>query len=441
MSELRQQAIGIVETLQGRGFEALFAGGCVRDMLMGHEPVDYDVATNARPDEVAAIFPKTVLVGVKFGVVRVLVDSHDFEVATFRTEHGYLDHRHPQVVEFSDARNDALRRDFTINAILCDPLTGRILDYAGGQDDIRAGIIRTVGEPEKRFEEDYLRLIRAVRFAARFNYRIEDRTFDAIRRNAAKIIDISRERIGQEILKIFGGPRPHVGLQLLSDTGLLAHIMPEVDTMKGVEQPANYHPEGDVFQHSLLALRLMGQARTPEFALAVLLHDVGKPPTFERTPQRIRFSNHTEVGAEIIHRIGRRLRFSNDQIDFISSLARDHMKFVNVCGMKESTLKKCLRGRYFNDLLELHRLDCLASHGDLTAWRFCKQKLEELGREKIYPPRLITGGDLIELGYQPGPVFRKILSATEDAQLEGEIRSKEDAIEFVLHNFPRPERE
>ena len=437
MDDLRSKAIEIVRTLQQHGHQAVFAGGCVRDMLMGHEPADYDIATDATPAEVTGLFAKTVAVGAAFGVVRVVADSHDFEVATFRTESGYLDHRHPEMVEFSDARNDVMRRDFTINAILYDPVAGRLMDYVGGERDIRAGIVRTVGEPADRFEEDYLRMIRAVRFAARFGYRIEEATMGAIRQRAEMIARVSRERIGQEILKIFGGPNPRAGLQLLSDTGLLAHVLPEVEAMKGVEQPANFHPEGDVFQHALLALEKMGQPRSPEFAMAVLLHDVGKPPTFQRTPDRIRFSNHTEVGAELAYQIAERLRFSNEQADYVALLVRDHMRFMNVRGMRESTLKRFLRSRHFEDLLELHRADCQASHGDLSGYDFCREKLHEFGREKIAPPRLLSGTDLIELGYEPGPLFKEILSQVEDAQLEGKIGTRDEAVRFVEERFPQ----
>jgi len=436
MSDLKDKAVQIVATLRRGGFQAFFAGGCVRDMLMGREPADYDIATSARPDDVARFFPRTILVGARFGVVKVFANSHCFEVATFRTETGYADHRHPEVVEYADAHSDVLRRDFTINAMLYDPVAGVLIDEVGGRDDIRAGIIRTVGEPADRLEEDYLRMIRAVRFAARFAYTIEPKTLAAIREKAEKILAVSAERIGAEILKILGGPNPRIGLQLLSDTGLLAVVLPEVERMKGVEQPANFHPEGDVFQHALLALEVMGQARSPEFALAVLLHDAGKPVT-ATVSDRIRFSGHCEAGAGIAEEIGRRLRLSNEQIGYVRRLVRDHMKFMNVRSMRDSTLKRFLRGAHFPDLLELHRVDCMASHGDLGAWEFCTQKLAEMGREQIAPPRLLTGNDLIELGYEPGPLFREILSSVEDAQLEGTLRTRDEAVAFVEERFPQ----
>jgi len=436
MSDLEQEAVEIVATLKRHGYEAVFAGGCVRDKLMGREPVDYDIATSARPDEVTAIFPKTVEVGAEFGVVRVIIDRHVFEVATFRTERGYTDHRHPDVVQYADARGDVMRRDFTVNAMLYDPIEGKVLDFVGGHKDIDAGIIRTVGDPGERLSEDYLRMIRAVRFAARFGYEIEEATLRVIRENAAKIAQVSKERIGGEVLKIFGGQNAHIGLELLSDTGLLAHILPEVEAMKGVKQPENFHPEGDVFRHALLCLQIMGEPRSPEFALAVLLHDVGKPPTFTET-DRIHFSSHEKAGAEIAGRIGRRLRLPKEHVHYVQHLTKEHMKFIAVTEMRESTLKRFLRDPLFDDALELHRVDSLASHGKLGTWEFCRQKLEELGEEEIAPPRLLTGADLIELGYQPGPLFKTILSQVEDAQLEGRLRSREEAIEFVTKEFPR----
>ena len=436
MTKLREKAVEVVAALRRHGHQAVFAGGCVRDMLMEREPVDYDIATSARPHEVTAVFPKTVLVGAEFGVVRVIVDSCTFEVATFRTERNYTDHRHPDTVEYSDARGDVLRRDFTINAMLYDPIAEEVLDFVGGRADIAAGIVRAVGDPAHRINEDYLRMIRAVRFAARFGYEIEDATFRAIRSGADKILHVSKERIGVELLKIYGGPNARDGLRLLSETGLLRHVLPEVEAMKSVEQPANFHPEGDVFQHALLALEIMGEAASPELALGVLLHDVGKPPTYTKT-DRIRFSGHEKTGAQMAGRIGRRLRLSNDQIQHIKYLVKSHMRFMSVREMRESTLKRFLREPLFDDLLELFRIDCLASHGMLDTYEFCKGKIEEFGEEEIAPPRLFTGSDLIALGYEPGPQFKEILSTVEDAQLEGRLRSKDEAAEFVREKFPR----
>jgi tRNA nucleotidyltransferase/poly(A) polymerase len=332
------------------------------------------------------------------------------------------------------------RRDFTINAMLYDPIDDKLLDLVGGRNDITARVIRTVGDANERLTEDYLRMMRAVRFAARFGYTIEPATLQAIRENARKINDVSNERIGTEILKIFGGPNPHIGLQLLSDTRLLGQILPEVEAMKGVEQPKNFHPEGDVFQHTLLSLEVMDEARSPEFALAVLLHDVGKPPTFTIT-DRIRFSEHDKVGEELAGGIGRRLRLSNDQIEYIKHLVKSHMRFMAVREMRQSTLKRFLRDQVFDDVLELHRIDCLSSHRNLETWEFCKQKLQELGEEHIAPPRLLTGKHLIELGYEPGPLFKQMLSSVEDAQLEDRLHTTEEAIAFVLREFGDREHE
>ncbi|NQT21347.1 MAG: CCA tRNA nucleotidyltransferase [Planctomycetes bacterium] len=440
MDNLKGKAVEILKTLRENGHQAFFAGGCVRDMLMSREPADYDIATDAHPDEVTAIFPVTFEVGAQFGVVLVVKESHAFEIATFRTEKEYADHRHPRVVEYANAEADVRRRDFTINAMLYDPIDDKLLDLVGGRNDITARVIRTVGDANERLTEDYLRMMRAVRFAARFGYTIEPATLEAIRENARKISDVSNERIGTEILKIFGGPNPHIGLQLLSDTRLLGQILPEVEAMKGVEQPKNFHPEGDVFQHTLLSLEVMDEARSPEFALAVLLHDVGKPPTFTIT-DRIRFSEHDKVGEELAGGIGRRLRLSNDQIEYIKHLVKSHMRFMAVREMRQSTLKRFLRDQVFDDVLELHRIDCLSSHRNLETWEFCKQKLQELGEEHIAPPRLLTGKHLIELGYEPGPLFKQMLSSVEDAQLEDRLHTTEEAIAFVLREFGDREHE
>jgi len=439
MNDLKQQAVRVVEVLKRHGHEAYFAGGCVRDMLMGRTPYDYDIATSARPQQVAQLFRKTAHVGAAFGVVLVQENSHQFEVATFRTERGYSDGRHPDVVEFSDAQGDVSRRDFTINAILYDPIEDRKLDYVGGEDDIAARLVRAVGDPLRRFGEDYLRMLRAVRIAAMLDFGIEGDTLAAIRKSAHLIEKVSNERIGIELMRIFGGPDPAEGLRLLSETGLLAHVLPEVEAMKGVEQPENYHPEGDVFRHTLLALEHLKQPKSPEFALAVLLHDVGKPPAFTED-DRIRFPSHEKEGAEIAAAIARRLRLSNEQKNYIGHLVKDHMKFMMVRQMKESTLKRFLRDPYFRDLLELHRLDCLASNGVLDAWEYCRQKQEELAPEEIAPPPIFTGHDLIEMGYEPGPAFKEMLDRIENAQLDGEISTNEEARELVLREFPLTQR-
>ena len=443
---MRDRAVEMVKALREAGFRAYWAGGCVRDLVMGHEPQDYDVATDARPEQVMKLFPKTVPVGVSFGVVKVLLDNDEFEVATFRSDGRYLDGRHPVEVHFAGEKEDAQRRDFTLNGMFYDPIKEQVIDHVGGQRDIKAGIIRTIGSPLDRFSEDKLRLLRAVRFSARFGYTIEPQTEVAIRDLAAQITQVSAERIRDEMEKMLTGPHPAGSIRLLHQTGLLKVVLPEAAAMEGVEQPKEFHPEGDVLTHTLLMLDQMTRpvSDSPslsfELALGVLLHDVGKPPTF--TPpktdrDRIRFDNHCEVGARMAEAVGQRLRLSNKQLEIVIGLVRDHLKFKDVKQMRESTLKRFLRQPHFAEHLELHRLDCLASHGDLTNWQFCRKKLTELPPEVIRPARLLTGDDLIRLGYSPGSLFAEILTAVEDAQLEGRITTREEAIALVEKQFPR----
>lgn len=437
--DMLDHAVKIVETLRKAGFKAYFAGGCVRDQVMGKQPQDYDIATDARPEDVMRLFPKTIPVGVSFGVVIVVAGPYQFEVATFRSDGKYLDGRHPVEVRFSSEVEDARRRDFTINGLFYDPIEKRVVDYVGGQDDIRAGLIRCIGDPRERFSEDKLRLMRAVRFSAQLDYKIEPRTYQALVDLAPQITVVSAERIRDELAKILTGPRPAMGMRLLHQTGLLKAILPEVAAMEGVQQPPEYHPEGDVWVHTLLMLEKMSPAPSFDFAMAVLLHDVGKPPTF--TPpkadgDRIRFDNHCQVGAKMAEEICNRLRLSRKQTEKVVELVRDHLRFKDVRQMRESKLKRFLRGEYFSDHLELHRLDCLASHGDLSNWEFCRQKLSEIGPGEMRPERLITGHDLIKMGYVPGPLFSEILMAVEDAQLEGRVKDREEAVTLIQKQFP-----
>ena len=433
MSAMAEKAIEIVKILREGGFRAYWAGGSVRDLVMGHKPQDYDVATDARPEQVMKLFSKTVPVGVSFGVVKVIEDGFEFEVTTFRSDGRYIDGRHPAEVHYSDDREDAARRDFTINGMFYDPLKKEIIDYVEGRRDIAAGVIRAIGDPHERFEEDKLRLMRAVRFAARFGYVIEPKTEAALRDLAGQIHQISAERIRDELKKMLTGPNPSDSISLLIQTGLMKTILPEVLAMAGVEQPKEFHPEGDVLTHTMLLLRNL-DLPSFELALAALLHDVGKPPTFS-IRGRIRFDNHCEVGARMTEAICGRLRLSNEQTERVADLVRDHLRFKDVQQMRESTLKRFLRQPFFSDHLELHRLDCLASHGDLTNWEFCKKKLAELGPEEIRPKRLLTGDDLITMGYPPGPLFSKILTLLEDAQLEGSIKNRDEAIAWLRREF------
>lgn len=419
----REIAESIIFGLRSDGFRAYLVGGCVRDLLLHKAPKDFDVATNATPDQIQARFPQALRIGAHFGVV--LIDN--VEVATFRSDESYLDGRHPTEVRFeSDPREDAVRRDFAINALFLDPASNEVLDYVGGQADLDAKIVRAIGDPPVRFKEDYLRMLRAVRFAARLNFSIEPMTASAIRELAPLVRYVSPERVREELTRILTEGSARKGLELLDDLGLLEIVLPEVARMKGVEQPPEYHPEGDVWTHTLIMLSML-ESPSPNLAWGVLLHDVGKPPTF-RVAERIRFDGHVEAGIEIAREIFSRLRFSNDDAGQIEALIANHMKFGVVHQMRESTLKKFMRLPDFDEHLELHRVDCSSSHRHLENYEFVKQKREEYGVEQIAPPPLITGRDLIAMGFKPGPPFSTALSAVEDAQLEGTARTKEDAL-------------
>ncbi|MBI1884461.1 MAG: CCA tRNA nucleotidyltransferase [Chlamydiae bacterium] len=436
MPSKKEHALYIISTLRQTGFEALFAGGCVRDMVMGKEPHDYDIATRALPEEVMKIFPRTVPVGVQFGVVLVLCEDEQFEVATFRSEGGYTDGRHPSCVKFTSSREDVLRRDFTVNGLLYDPQENKVIDYVGGVKDIERKIIRTIGNPRQRFEEDKLRLLRAVRFATHLEFEIEPETFRTILELSSQISAVSAERIRDELVKIFTGPHPGKGLDLLSQTGLLKMILPEVEAMKGVEQPPEFHPEGDVYIHTKMLLDQISSVDRI-LALGALLHDVGKPPT-KTLSDRIRFNNHQNVGARMSEEILKRLRFSNDDIEDITACVQNHMTFKDVKEMRVAKLKRFMARPTFAAELELHRIDCLASHGILENWHFLKEKYEEFQKEVPRPKPLLTGNDLIQMGYQPGPRFKEILTAVEDACLEKTLNTSQGAMTWVQKHFPLP---
>jgi poly(A) polymerase len=449
---LKDFATTIIQTLRQRGFQAYLVGGCVRDLLLGREPKDYDVATDATPQQVMGIFPETYAVGAQFGVVLVPAPdgggegdpsagqssrSHAVEVATFRSDIGYSDGRHPDEVRFSrQPEEDVARRDFTINGMLLDPLNGEVLDFVGGKKDLEAGIVRAIGDPERRFAEDKLRMLRAVRFAARFEYTIEPATFGAIQKLAGQIEAVSRERVRDELTRMLTEGHGRRAFLLLDETGLLRNILPQISAMKGVEQPPEFHPEGDVFVHTLLLLDNLPHPCPPALAWGALLHDVGKPPTFRVAPDRIRFDNHVEVGVKMAEDICGQLRFSNDETAQILALVENHMRFGHATRMKESTLKKFLRMPSFEEHMALHRADCLASHRNLSTYEFLRQKLAEIPPEKMRPSPLVTGDDLIAAGHVPGPKFREILTAVEDAQLEGRLLSRDQALEFVHREFP-----
>jgi poly(A) polymerase len=410
----------------------------VRDRLLGVKPRDFDIATDARPDRIMDLFPRSGRVGAHFGVVLVRDVFDQVEVATFRSDHDYEDGRHPEYVRFeSDPREDVRRRDFTINGLMMDPDTGNVLDFVDGRGDLARGLIRAIGDPLARFREDHLRLLRGVRFAARFGFEIEPATFDAIRRDHALILNVAMERVREELALILteGGARR--GFELLDACGMLADLLPEVADMKGVAQPPEYHPEGDVWRHTLLLLEQLRQP-TATLALGALLHDVGKPPTF-RVAERIRFDGHVEAGVRLAGVIMTRLRFSREEIEQVEALIDNHMRFKDVNRMKESTLKRFLRLPQFAEHLELHRLDALSSNHRLDNYTLAKSKFEEYTAEHLQPEPLLTGADLIGMGYQPGPQFSLMLSALEDAQLEGRLLSREEAMEMVLDMFPMDE--
>ena len=432
-------ALGICEVLSANGHQAYLVGGCVRDLELGRTPADYDVATDATPDRVQELFPGSITVGAKFGVILVISDDAEVEVATFRSDVGHSDGRHPDHVVYSvKPEEDVQRRDFTINGLLLDPRKGEILDFVEGRKDLRARIVRAIGEPERRFEEDKLRLVRAVRFAARFGYRIEPKTFSAIRKSAPRVRQVSAERLRDELTRLLTEGAARRAFELLDETGLLVPLLPEVGRMKGVAQPPQFHPEGDVWTHTLLMLGQLDAGCSPTLAWGVLLHDVGKPPTY--TPpsgpgDRIRFDHHVEIGTVMAAAICRELHFSNEDMEQIQALVANHLRFKDVEQMRVATLKRFVRLPRFEEHLELHRLDCLSSHCQLNAYRFVRRFLAETPPEQVRPARLVTGEDLKMMGFVPGPQFKVILRAIEDAQLEGKLGGREAALEYVRASF------
>jgi poly(A) polymerase len=453
----RLAATEVVRTLRSQGHKAYFVGGCVRDLLLGRDPADFDVSTDATPDQVMRIFPQTYAVGAQFGVVLVPFRAVGMdagpaegeeltaaeppkviEVATFRSDGAYSDGRHPDAVRYTtDPRDDVQRRDFTINGLMLDPLDGeRVLDYVGGQQDLQQHLVRAIGDPERRFREDKLRMMRAIRFAARFDYEIDPATFSAIQRLAPELPQVSRERQRDELTKMLTEGHARCAFELLDASGLLHEVLPEIEKMKGVQQPPQFHPEGDVWIHTMLILSMLQPGTSRTLAWGSLLHDVGKPPTFRVAPDRIRFDNHVDVGTRMAEEIGQRFRMSNDDIAQIMALVANHLRFADVKHMKESTFKRFIRLPKFDEHLELHRMDCLASHGILDLYYYTREKISKLPPEQVHPHPLITGHDLLAAGYEQGPSFKEILSAVEDAQLEGRLHSKEEALDFVREEFP-----
>jgi putative nucleotidyltransferase with HDIG domain len=423
-------AIALINKLRTHAHKAYLVGGCVRDRLLRIQPKDFDISTDASPSQIATYFPGAVLVGAHFGVVLVKDGEAQVEVATFRSEGEYTDARRPDEVHFeSDPARDVQRRDFTINGLMEDPLSGEIIDTVGGRADLQNKIIRAIGDAGRRFSEDHLRMLRAVRFAARLRFEIEPQTREAISRRAELVKTVSAERVREELARILSEGGARRGLELLDELALLAQVLPEVKAFQGVEQPPEFHPEGDVWTHVLMMLEKMGAA-SASLAFGVLLHDIGKPQTFRRA-DRIRFDGHAEVGAVMAREILGRLRFSNEEVEHVTALVENHMKFKDVQKMRASTLKRFVRMERFDEHLALHRLDCLASNGRTESYDFVRQKLSEFGAEALHPPRLISGRDLIEAGHRPGPAFTPALEAVETAQLEGEIHTRDEAMEIA----------
>jgi len=465
-------AARIVKKLQSASFAAFFVGGCVRDRLIGVVPKDYDIATSARPDEVLQLFSRTSAVGLKFGVVQVFEEGEWYAISTFRSDGVYHDGRHPNQVHYTkDPQLDIQRRDFTINGLLYDPSSKQVLDFVGGQRDIRSGIVRTIGLPERRFQEDKLRLMRAIRFAARFRYDLEVETRRALHSRAHEIVDVSPERVRDELVKILTEGYAASGIRKLDEVCLLGHLLPDVLALKGVAQSPEFHPEGDVWTHTLVMLELMDQTKAngdniiqreslvsidqapdqpssesplPEkvvvpypsltLAMGVLLHDIGKPSTFE-LKDRIRFNRHAEIGGCIAAKVCVQLCLSKKQQDRVTALVRQHLKFKDLPSMKSSTLKRFISQNNFEEHLELYRLDCLGSHGNLDNWSVARKFFNSLKPEDIHPHPLLTGNDLIQMGYRPGPIFGRILRCLRDAQLEDELQTYQQAKEWVLSQF------
>jgi poly(A) polymerase len=430
---MRETATAIVRRLQEAGFEAFWAGGCVRDALLGREPSDYDVATNATPDQIEATFPKTIPVGKQFGVILVVEGGHEFQVAAFRAESDYKDGRRPESVRFSHAREDAIRRDFTVNGLFFDPVANQLHDWVGGEADLRAKIIRTIGSPDERFGEDHLRLLRAIRFAAQLGFNIEPQTFAAVQRHAEKIRVVSAERIRDELIRLFAPPHAARGLTLLHESGLLPHVLPELVPTLTCEQSPEWHPEGTVFNHVRLMLdHLPNPLPDESLPWAALMHDIAKPRTVSRGEDGlIHFYTHEKVGAEMAEEILQRLRFPRKQTDDVVAAVLHHMQFKDAPKMRKATLRRMLMRETFPVELELHRLDCLGSHRRLDIYDFLREQRAQLAEQPHLHPPLLTGEDLIGLGMTPGPALGAMLHEIRDLQLAEELKTGDEAREWV----------
>jgi putative nucleotidyltransferase with HDIG domain len=437
MPNLLKAAQKIAQTLQQAGHTCYFTGGCVRDSLLNTPPNDYDIATSATPKQVRKLFPKSDSIGAHFGVILVRVHGLAFEVATFRTDGTYTDKRRPNSVTFSSPQEDASRRDFTVNGLFQEPLTGEIIDFVNGSADIDQKIIRAIGNPVDRFQEDALRLMRAIRFATKLDFEIEPATWDAICENAHLLGHIAAERIQAELNQILLHKDRARGLDLMVQSGLIRHCIPEVLDLQGCEQPPQFHPEGDVYVHTKIMLNMLSGEPSLELCLAVLLHDIGKPSTYSYNPEedRIRFSGHDQVGAEMAEVILKRLKYSNKTIEEVCAMVKNHMNFMNVRFMKTSKVKRFMARPTYQQEMELHRVDCGSSNGITENYDFLRAKEQEFAAEPLIPPPLISGKDLISLGYPPGPDFKPIIEAIQNEQLEGKLSTKEQAIDWLSENY------
>src|SRR5262245_23518936 len=441
MDPLGSKAAQIVRRLQKAGFSAFWVGGCVRDSLLGRKPGDYDIATSALPDQIDNLFGCTIPVGRKFGVIVVVEDKRQFQVATFRSDADYQDGRRPERVIFGDAMADARRRDFTVNGLFFDPVHKKLHDWVGGEADLRARLIRTIGSPEERFAEDHLRLLRAVRFAAQLEFEIEPGTFAAVKAGAVKIRGISAERVREELIKLFTPPHASRGLDLLRQSGLLEHVLPEIAATITCEQSADFHPEGSVFNHLLLMLKHLPSDAAPSVPWAVLFHDVAKPVTASKDPRTgsIHFYGHEKIGAEMAVRILDRLRFPRKQSDEIAKAVRYHMQFKDALQMRKSTLRRLLMRSTFPLELELHRLDCLGSHGRLAVYDFLVEQSKLLEQQPQIRPPLLKGKDLIVLGMKPGPAMGALLAELREKQLQDELKTPAAARKWARRRLAQTE--
>lgn len=433
MSDLKTTAVATAQRLIDAGHTTYFAGGCVRDALLGNEPKDYDIATSATPDEVQALFPKSDAIGAHFGVILVKENKIPFEIATFRHDGSYKDGRHPESVTFSSPEEDAQRRDFTVNGLFQHPVTEEVIDHVGGMADLKSKTLRAIGNAADRFQEDALRLMRAVRFATVLDFEIEASTWQAVQDHAGLLEQISTERVRDEFTRTLVAPGRARGLDLLTESGLMRFIVPEVYALIGCEQPPQWHPEGDVYTHTRIMLDMLGGDVTPELALAVLLHDIAKPPTYtyDEEADRIRFNGHDRVGAEMADVILRRMKYSNKTIEDVCAMVRNHMNFMNVMDMRTAKVKRFMARPTFEQEMELHRVDCASSNGLTENYDFLREKEKEFAAEPLIPTPLVTGKDLIDMGLKPGPAFKKILTQVQTEQLEGHLSTREDALDFV----------